>query len=155
MDMEHQATPANAWHIFDSPTKLRDITWAPKRQRSKSMFTRVPKRNATKPRRLCFSEAFEDDGTNEILATPIENAINEFASLDLNQSPTSSRDRAHTEWTPSELDQKLERLHKNRARGKNSQRSSDQDFRMTRASRRIKLDDVVEQKLKSMCKNVR
>ena len=124
------------------------------------MFTRLPGRHTTKPRRLCFSEVFDDDGTEEILAIPIENTINELAALNLNKAdvvntPISSRDRAYTELTPSELDQEFERLQKKSRKRHNPEKKSGVDCRYMRASRRIKLDDIVEQKLKSMCKNVR
>ena len=124
------------------------------------MFTRVPGKSITRPRRLCFSEAFEDDGKVESLAAPLENATNELAALNLNKtdatgSPISIRDRAFTELTPSEFDQKFERLQKRRRKGADSDKKSDGNCRMMRASRRIMLDDVVEQKLKSMCKNFR
>ena len=160
MEVEQQSTPANAWQIFSSPQKIREITWAPKRPRSKSMFTCLRGRNITKPRRLCFSEAFEDDGTEEILATPIENAVNELAALNLNKadvtnSPLSNRDRAYTELTPSEFDQKFQRFRKKLSKGNHAEKFSGGDCKYMRASRRIKLDDIVEQKLKSMCKNIR
>ena len=160
MEVKQPSTPSNAWKIFDSPRKIRHITWAPKRPRSKSMFTRLPGRIITKPRRLCFSEAFEDDGTDETLATPIENAVNELAALNLKEadvasSPVSNRDRAYTELTPSEIDQKIQRFQKKLRKGDSPEKNSDGDRRYMRASRRIKLDDIIEQKLKSMCKNVR
>lgn len=162
MEIEQQSTPADVWRFFDSPAKMKDITWAPKRQRSKSLFASSQRRHNMKPRRLCFSDAFEDDGTDEILAKPLDYTTDEFAALDLNDNdvkstPVTSRNRSMTEPTPSELDQQMERFQRRgpKIKGRSLKFTPEEDCRIVRASRRIKLDGVVEQKLKSMCKNVR
>ena len=114
------------------------------------------------PRRLCFSEAFEDDGPFGVLATPIEHPVEEMAAMDLNEegskfsTPQPNRMRAYTEMTPTEEEQRMNSLHKTwPCQHSENIGVSKGNYRVTRASRRIRLDSIVEQRLKRMSKNVR
>ena len=150
--------------ILNNPEHNRRLTWAPRRPRSKSMFVRSSPKLNMNPRRLCFSEAFEDDGPFGVLATPIEHPVEEMAAMDLNESEESSkfstpqpnRMRAYTEMTPTEEEQRMKNLHKTWPCQPNENIGVTKgNHRVTRASRRIRLDSIVEQRLKRMSKNVR
>eukprot|EP00112_Aurelia_sp_Birch-Aquarium-sp1_P010683 Seg2275.5 transcript_id=Seg2275.5/GoldUCD/mRNA.D3Y31 product="hypothetical protein" protein_id=Seg2275.5/GoldUCD/D3Y31 len=148
--------------ILDNPEYNRRITWAPRRPRSTSMFVRSSPKPSMNPRRLCFSEAFEDEGPNGILATPIEHPVEEMAAMDLSEegskcsTPQPNRGRAYTEMTPTEEEQRMKSLHKTWPCQHNENIGvSKGNHRVTRASRRIRLDNIGEQRFKRMSKNGR
>ena len=91
---------------------------------------------------------------------PLENAVNELAALELNDSevknsPKSTWDWSCTELTPSELEKKIYKKLRKRAISGISGTTAPISCKLTRASRRIELDGVGEEQVKSKTRHVR
>ena len=144
----HLNTPATAWDIFDSSQRTKEITWAPRRRRWQSALARGKDRSLIRPRKLSFSEAFEDDGSDSELATPLELLGRKTARLTLDVDTRTSEGNEFLEMTPSELAKKLEKANKSSSvDGKKFNENSSENekpFRMMRASRRIRMESIDE-----------
>ncbi len=159
MEFENRVTPLDREELFKSMEHFKNITWAPKRDRSKSMFARLPKKRALmNPKRLSFSAPFDDEGEDGVLARPIEYPVEEMSGLKLSPqnttTPVNRKVRSSSEITPTDLDERLKRC---RSRGKKPGVSENitEEHCFVQAKRRIRLDTNVETKLKVMCKNIR
>ncbi len=162
MEVESNSFSHEREELFDNMERFKKITWAPKRDRSQSMFARLSKKRALNPKRLSFSAPFEDEGEDGVLAQPIEYPVAEMSTLHIaetepqNATPVNRKIRSCSEVTPTDFDQMFRRRGwDSRERKGGMSGKTIQENCVVQAKRRIRLDTDVETKLKVMCKNVR